>query len=220
MAKSNKHKQTITTTRTGADLVPLLLDIIPRLENYPDAPESRRVEKVLHLLSEIRDDRSKIANAQTLLGLRKALDRYQWVNHVAFTLEGYRVISTIAGAAHVTKEEQWEQSAVSYLLNLAPHLELGRWPLIRPCEYAGCRRWFFAARRNTQKFCVRGVCQQKHHESDPEKLAMKRERVSKLYYAAKERDRKAKEGVGFGRRSKTSTNLRALRSLTPRNKAR
>ena len=133
---------------------------------------------------------------RVVTGLRNALSHYQWVSRVAYTAQGYRVVSTIVNTEK-SKDVDWEHWAVGYLLDAVPHL--GKRPRIRRC--VECRRWFYAAMREDQQYCS-GNCRQRRYDNDPEKRDKKLAHMKKLYADEKARSRDPKSGVGLRRKRK------------------
>jgi len=178
--------------------------IFTRLEERPETPQSKRVEKILELLSSLRDDISPLDKGQIVIRLRNALRLYQWVSHIAPAPESYRVINGVADRENLSKNDLWEYEAVRDLLECVPYL--GNPPRIRRC--AECPRWFFAARRIDQKWCG-SVCRQRHYDRDPETRAKKLEAMHTRYILEKERDRRRKAAVGYTEKSKNRKPIRA-----------
>lgn len=173
------------------------------LEAHPETPQSQRVEKILGLLSALRDDMTTLdsGQGQVIIRLRNALRHYQWVSHIAPTSEGYRVIRTAADRENQSKEDLWEYGAVRDLLDCVPYL--GNPPRIRRCADAVCQRWFFAAKRADQQFCS-GKCRQHHYDSDKETRTKKNAAMRRLYALKKRLSRNPKSGIGLERRAERS----------------
>lgn len=180
-----------------------VIAIFTRLSQRPQTPQSRRVEAILELLSCLRDDAGVAEKLRVRTGLRNSLRRYRWESYIERTLEGFREISVIADREGLSADDVWEYGAVRDLLDLVPYL--GNPPRIRRC--AECRRWIFAAKRNTQKWCG-SVCRQRHYDRDPETRAKKLEAMRKRYALEKERDRKRKAAVGYTERTKRKAKTR------------
>lgn len=168
------------------------LDLFRRLQEHPNTPHSKRVEKILELLSSLGTDLSPTEKGQTLMGLYNALGRYKWLARVAFTAQGYCVIRTPANRETLSKDEEWEYAAVDVLLNIVP--SIGERPRVVRCEE--CTNWFFREKRSDKRWCG-GVCKQRHYERDPETRAKKLEAMRKKYDDEKELDRKSKAAVGY-----------------------
>jgi hypothetical protein len=175
--------------------------IFARLEDDPEKPQSKRVEKILESLSGLRDDLDTREKVRVITGLRNALSRYQWVSRVAPTHEGFRVVPAIADRANLSNDDVWEYEAVRDLLDTVPHL--GKRPRIRRC--AECRRWFFGVMRDDQQYCS-GNCRQRRYDNDPEKRDKKLAHMKKLYADEKARKRNPKSGVGLHRKPKKPQN--------------
>jgi len=134
-----------------------------RLERYPDKPHSQRIEKILELISALKEDASTAERSRILTSLRNALRHYKWVSQISPTREGLRVISFPARRGHHSADVEWEYGAVNDLLALIPYL--GRRPRIRRCELSTCRKWFFAAKRDDQRFHHTN-CKQNNYDNE------------------------------------------------------
>jgi hypothetical protein len=159
--------------------------IFTRLEERPETPQSKRVEKILELLSSLRDDISPLDKGQIVIRLRNALRLYQWVSHIAPAPESYRVINGVADRENLSKDDLWEYEAVRDLLECVPYL--GNPPRIRRCA------------RADQLFCS-GNCRQHHYDSDEDTRAKKNETMHKLYALKKGLALNPKSGIGLERR--------------------
>jgi hypothetical protein len=179
------------------------LDLFWRLQERPDTPHSKRVEKILELLSSLGTDLSPTEKGQALMGLHSAMGRYKWLARVAFTADGYCVIRTPANRETLSKDEEWEYAAVGILLNIIP--SIGERPRIVRCEE--CKKWLFREKRSDKRWCS-GVCKQRHYERDPETRAKKLEAMRKRYAKEKERDRKGKAAVGYTKPPKRKAGTR------------
>jgi hypothetical protein len=166
------------------------------IEAHPETPQSQRVEKILELLSALRDDLTPNMG-QVIARLRNALRRYRWASHIAPTPDGYRVIRTTADRENLSKADLWEYEAVRDLLDLVHYL--GNPPRIRRCADSACQKWFFAAKRADQLFCS-GNCRQHHYDSDEDTRAKKNETMHKLYALKKGLALNPKSGIGLERR--------------------
>ena len=171
--------------------------LFTRLEERPETPQSKRVERLLDLLSRLRGRLSTRDAKEAFTGLLYALSRYRWVRRVAFTREGFRVLSFVADRGYLSEDDSWEYAAVRDLLDIVPYL--GDPPRIRRCADQACQKWFFAANRSDQKFCC-GNCRQHYYDSDEKTHARKLERMRQNYATEKERDRKLKSLVGVAER--------------------
>jgi hypothetical protein len=201
----NIRKQTVLPAHLDYER---LVEIFTRLEAQSEKEQSQRVEKILDLLSRLGDDLVGSEKVRVITSLRNALHRYHWMSQVSPTLQGYRVITFFTRKELLSKDDVWEYEAVRVLLEIVPYL--GRRPRIRRCADAQCRKWFFAAKRDDQKFCG-GNCKQHNYENAPEKRAKKRDSMRALYAAEKARARNPKSGVGLlrpaqrgAKRSKTA----------------
>jgi hypothetical protein len=195
------------------NILPIHLDlerfeaIFARLEKDPGNPHSKRVERILDLLSGLRDDIPTRENMRNVTGLRNALGRYRWASRVTNTAQGYRVFYTIADRDTLSKDDEWEYGAVRDLLDTVPYTR-GR-SRIRRCEQEECRRWFFAAVREDQLYCS-GKCRQRRYDSDPEKRDKKLAHMKKLYADEKARRLNPKSGVGLRRKAKKLRRAKAV----------
>jgi hypothetical protein len=171
--------------------------IFARIEDDPLSEHVKRVERILELLSALRDDLGTREKMRVVTSLRNALTRYRWVSRVAYTAQGYRVVSTIADREKLPKDDVWEYEAVRDLLDTVPHF--GKRPRIRRCTE--CPRWFFAAMREDQQYCS-GKCRQRRYDNDPDKRDKKLTHMKKLYADEKARKRNHKSGVGLRRKLK------------------
>jgi hypothetical protein len=162
------------------------------IREHPEKPETKRVDAILELLSDLRDELKPMEKAQIQEQLRKALRRYKWVSRVVYTKQGLRVIHGIADRDALTPDEIWEQESVCSLLDVVP--VLGARPRIRRC--AECKNWFFAAKRDDQEYCS-GVCRQHHYDNDPERRKKKAADMRNSRADEKKRARNPKSGVGL-----------------------
>lgn len=138
------------------------------LETKPNLIQSKRVELILDSLSRLgRNERDWIAFHQ----LREPLKRYEW--HYGLTLSSGGLQARLEFTKRMSEEDEWEYNAVRFLLRLVPH-HINR---LRRCAYDGCKRWFFADKREDQKFCKRGACRQNHYDSDTERREQKRKKM-------------------------------------------
>jgi hypothetical protein len=147
--------------------------IFARLEEEREDPEklhSKWVERILELLSGLRDDLGTSEKMRIITSLRNALKRYQWTSRVDPTPEGWRVIASFDRG--LPKDDVWEYEAVRDLLDTVPHL--GKRPRIRKC--AECPRWFYAAMREDQQYCG-GICRQRRYDNAPRKSGTKSSRT-------------------------------------------
>src|SRR5258708_4795444 len=81
--------------------------LFARLKEHPKTSQSKRVEKILGLLGDLRDDLSTPEKIRVNAGLRSALSHYRWANHVAPTLEGFRVVASPADRGTLSKDDEW-----------------------------------------------------------------------------------------------------------------
>jgi hypothetical protein len=170
-----------------------LLEIFTRVKEHPEKPQSKRVERILELLSCLRDGLSTRERARVNAGLRNALRLYKWVSFVSPTPEGFRVIHAAADGEKLSADDRWEYGAVSELLEAVPYLDDP--PRIRRC--IECQGWLFAKRANRE---YHDGCRQRHYAKDPETRAKKAEAMRNLRAAEKKRARNPKSGVGLAKR--------------------
>jgi len=185
-----------------------LESLFRHLEEHRDAPQSKRVEKILDLLSSMRDGLSTSERTQVHMGLANALRRYRWRSFVARAREGFREIRAIADRENLSKEELWEHDAVRNLLDVVPHL--GKRPRIRRC--IECQGWFFAEKRDDQKYCKRANCKQAHYDKDPDKRKQKNEAMRRLYALKTALARNPKSGIGLELRTERRPKKRKPRT--------
>ena len=185
-----KHDETVVALLESG-----LYDVVERLNDYPDNDEVLRVGEILTLFSHLADEGRGPARRK----LARMLSRYRWEARVTLTSEGFIIIPFTA--IGLTKAEKWEHDAISALLRTLS--EDGK-PRVRPCADKGCPRWFYAAKRDDQRFC-RGNCKQRNYDSDPDKRAKKAEHMRTLRAAAKRRALDPKNGVGLRVKSRKST---------------
>jgi hypothetical protein len=144
-------------------------EIFTRLQERPNTPHVKRIEKILDLFASLGTDLNPRNKGQVLMGLLNALDRYKWVTRVAFTADGYCVIRTPADK-NLSADEKWEYGAVDVLLNIVP--SIGDRPRIARCDE--CEKWLFRKKRSDKRWCG-SICKQRHYERAPETRAKKRE---------------------------------------------
>jgi hypothetical protein len=163
--------------------------LFSHLEIHPRLIQSKRIEHILGLLSRLGEsDRDWIAFTQ----LREALGRYEWRYGLTLSTSGLR--ARLFFTTKMSEEDEWEYEAVRFLLGLVPHL-MNR---LRRCAYDRCKGWFFAARRQDQKFCKRGTCRQNHYDTTPEMREHK-----KLYmqmYRKEEKKRQERRNMRLAKR--------------------
>jgi hypothetical protein len=130
-------------------------ELFRHLEARPKSKQAERVEQILDLLSRLgRGDQAVFFQKGNLLS------RYEW--RYGLTFSGKRGLrAELMFTKELAEEDAWEYRAVRFLMSLVPH----RINRLRLC--VECNGWFFAAKRERQKFCKRGACRQKHYDSDP-----------------------------------------------------
>lgn len=164
--------------------------VFRRVAENPERPESARIEEILGLLSSLTGDLTGIDRGNALARLSLALSRYTGFSRVVYAREGYRVAQFPANAT--TPEERWEYWVVSRLLELVPLA--GKRPRIRRCGH--CKKWFFAASREDQKFCG-NICRQRNYDGDEARREDKKLHMRKLREDDKARSKNPKSGVGL-----------------------
>jgi hypothetical protein len=160
--------------------------IFYRLEQTPDAPESKRVEHLLRLLSRIEKPN---ADRTILAQVCRALSAYLW---------RYNVIRSPQGLiAHTTGAEgrgnDWEHSAVHVALSLIEHGQL--WRLFE-CET--CGELGFAPYKR-QRFCgpKSPKCKQRDYDEDAENKIKKQAYMREYRLEEKKRKKNTRSGVGL-----------------------
>ncbi len=169
------------------------------IREHPEQPQSKRVEEVLELVSNLRDDLSTPEGIRVITRLRNVLSRYRWGVKVSPTSKGFHVSHFPANRGMLSSSDEWEYGAVRALLDLVPYL--GKRPRIRRCAETGCRKWFFAAKREDRQWCSPN-CRQRHYDSDPEMRKSKKLYMRKYRADEKKREESRKRGVGFRGRVK------------------
>src|ERR1700689_2384973 len=143
-------------------------ELFRHLETKPNLIQSKRVEHILDSLSRLgRKERDWIAFTH----LREPLKRYEW--HYGLTLSSGGLRARLEFTKKMSEEDEWEQKAVRFLLSLVPH-HIHR---LRRCAYDGCKGWFFAEKREDQKFCKRGACRQNYYDSDTKRRERKKAKM-------------------------------------------
>jgi len=172
------------------------VEIFTRIREHPDQ-QSKRVEKVLELMSSFRADLSTLGKIKIFTRLRLALGTYRWAIRLGVTRDGLHVVHVMAREFEegTSEADRWEYHTISLLLDLLPYL--GKRPRIRRC--AECESWFFAAKREDQQYCG-GNCRQYHYDSDPKIRARKRESMRQNRIIQKKHEERAKKRVGYGGR--------------------
>ena len=128
----------------------------------PALAQSRRVEEIIELLAGLRIGLRGAERTRILTRLMNILRAYPSVPRVRPARDGFRVVHFTADRERLSDDDLWERRAVTNLLSIVPYT--GKRPRIRRCNE--CGEWFFAAKREDQKFCG-GNCRQHHHDSSP-----------------------------------------------------
>lgn len=161
--------------------------LVHHLETKPHLIQSKRVERILHLLSRLGENEWDL---YTFSQLREPLQRYEW--HYGLTLSRGKGLGTeLRFTKNMSEEDEWEHNAVRFLLSLVPH----RINRLRRCAYDGCKGWFFAEKRDDQTFCKRGSCRQNHYDDDPKRREKKKANMRENRKWHREHDRRAKDRV-------------------------
>jgi hypothetical protein len=162
--------------------------VLRHLEARPQSKQAQRVEQILDLLSRLgRGDLAAFFQEGNSL-----LSRYEWHYGLAFfgaaprsrrvqrppaaiTVGGYGLRAELRFTKKLSKEDDWEYRAVRILMSLVPN----RINRLRRCADEGCKKWFYAAKREDQQFCG-GNCRQRHYDSDPAKRTHKKKYMREL----------------------------------------
>lgn len=184
--------------------------LFSHMQEHPEAPESKRVDRVLELLTylgcveagfKVSDGRriprfadgpTRFRVMDTLSELRTILAAYQWTKDVHYSRDGFRV-DTYPGKRGLSRESEWEYKAISDLLDLAGYPNaLSR---IRKCDV--CGKWLFdASRPGKQRFCS-GRCKQYKYDNDPVRQEQHRANMRRLYRLEKSLVERAKAAVAI-----------------------
>jgi hypothetical protein len=143
-------------------------ELFRHIETKPNLIQSNRVEHILDLLSRLGKNKW---NWVAFNQLREPLKKYKW--HYGLVLGHGGLSARLDFTKEMSEEDEWEHKAVRFLLSLVPH-HINR---LRRCAYGGCKRWFFAEKREDQKFCKRGACRQNYYDSDPERREQKKAKM-------------------------------------------
>ena len=161
--------------------------IFYRIEQYPDAQESRDVERILRLLSRLESSPKDVKRA-SLLELQRALRPYLWRYLVVDS--GDRGIAAVLMSAQ-DRKGGWEHDAIRTALSLVEHGQL--WRLFE-CET--CKELGFAPYKR-QRFCKKAKCKSAAEYADLAKRAKKLKKVRENRKTRKDLGNSAKESVGF-----------------------
>jgi hypothetical protein len=178
---------------------PELWAVFGHIENGSETPQSKRVERILELLSCLGKNPRGMEAANVTAELGHMLRRYRWMTHalVSLTKQGYRsIFRREPEAKSRSREDVWEYEAVASLLDLAR--TQGAISKLRRCGNDECRKWLFVM-KGKRRFCDNnGVCKQRHFDSDEKQREKKRAKMRELYAEARERNaRNPKNGIGL-----------------------
>jgi hypothetical protein len=172
--------------------------IFERLENGRETEQSKRVGRILELLSSLGGNPRGLGAVNVTAELGHRLSRYRWVARVSPTTEGYRAIfRRDPGGNNLSREDVWENRAVTDLLDITGFP--GALSRLRRCGNPECRRWLFTPKGKTRQFC-NDVCKQHHFDSDPEQREKKRKYMRRHYAEEQKRKLAPKCGVGLRRK--------------------
>ena len=195
-----KHSKKTTTPLNLVECAPELWAIFGRLEGRKETPHSKRVSRILELLSRLGENPRGTDAMKVTSELRELLGRYRWVTHahISPTREGYRAIfRQEPEAKNPSREEEWEYEAVRDLLDITRYP--GALSRLRQCGNTECRRWLFTPKGKTRQFC-NDICKQRHFDSDPEQREKKRKYMRDYYVEEEKRKLSPECGVGLRRR--------------------
>jgi hypothetical protein len=169
-------------------------ELFRHLETKPNLIQSKRVAHMLNLLSRLGKNEG---DWPAFTHLREPLKRYQW--RYGLTLSSSGLQARLEFTKEMSDKDEWEHKAVRFLLSLVPH-HLNR---LRRCAYDGCNGWFFAEKREDQKFCKRGACRQNYYDSDKERRERKKEKMRENRKWHREQARLAKARLAKEGRKET-----------------
>lgn len=165
-------------------------------------PQSKRIERLLELLSSLGGPLGKQKRMETFTELRCALSRYQWTRTVEPFGKGLVVITRPA-IVKLSEDDAWECRTADDLLGFAS-LPDGA-SRIRRCEIERCRAWFYASGRKDQRWCS-GRCRQYHYDNSEERKEKRRlsakTAMRSFRKREKRKDERIKKAVGFVDRKK------------------
>jgi hypothetical protein len=182
------------------ECAPELWAIFGRLENGRETDQSKRVRRILELLSSLGDNSRGMDAVKVTSELHHLLGHYRWVTHVWIspTTGGYRAIfRQEPGGKNLSREDEWEYAAVADLLDITRYP--GALSRLRQCGNPECRRWLFTPKGKTRQSC-NGVCKQRRFDSDPEQKKKKRKYMRDYYADGQKRQLNPKCGIGLRRR--------------------
>jgi hypothetical protein len=172
-----------------SDILPRNLDaeqlgmIFERIREYPENPQSKRVEEILEMLSRWREGARSLEKAQVLARLNRLLSDYRWAFMASLSKQGLMTFPFAADRGRLSKDDQWGYAAIGTLLQLVPYL--GKQSRIRRCANKECREWMFAG--NNKKLFHSGTCRQRAYDSKPENRERKKKYSKDHRKQAKER---------------------------------
>ena len=160
----------------ATDPAPELWAIFDRLENGRETEQSKRIGRILELLSTLGQNPRGLEAANVTSELRHLLGRYRWVSraHISRTAEGYRAIfRRKPEEENLSHADKWEYDAVADLLEITD--QPGALSRLRQCGNPECRRWLFTPKGKTRRFCDNeNVCKQRAFDTDPAQREKKR----------------------------------------------
>jgi len=163
------------------------------IEEHPDTPQSKSVERILELLRHLRNGGDELSKAEQLrftTELRNRVSTYRWVRRVSYTSKGLWASVVPADIEKLLPEDRWEYGAVGDLLDMLQFH--GGFSRIGRCADTRCGRWFYAINRSDQKFCSL-ACKQHHYDSNPERRKQKQAYMREHYWEQKRRAQRADE---------------------------
>jgi hypothetical protein len=169
-------------------------EIFQRIKDYPETPQSKRVEQILELLSSFREGLRGVDKGQIKVRLDRILSDYRWCVRVTPLARGLLAIHFPADREKLSEDDQWGYRAVGILIQLMP--SLGKRSRIRRC--AECGKWFFAAKRDDERHrhCS-GNCRQRGYDSSPQMREYKRRYMRDYREEEKKREGRRKVRAGF-----------------------
>ncbi len=169
-------------------------EIFQRIKDYPETPQSKRVEQILELLSGFREGLRGVDKGQIKVRLDRILSDYRLCVRVIPSARGLLPIHFPADREKMSEDNKWGYRAVGILIELMPYL--GKRSRIRRC--AECGKWFFAAKRDDERHrhCS-GNCRQRGYDSSPQMREHKRLYMRTHREREKKREEYRKAQAGF-----------------------
>jgi hypothetical protein len=184
------------TTESLEDYAPEVWAIFRHLENVHETPQSKRVRRVLELLSSLGENPAGMAAVRITNELGSLLSGYRWVALISPTTEGYRpIFRREPEGKELSREDVWEYGVVTDLFNLMRFQ--GALSRLRQCRNGKCRKWLFTPKGKPKQFCDH-ICKQRDYDNDPARCAKKRSDMRTLRADEKERNRRNPSNrIGF-----------------------